>query len=64
LHFLNASPNSVSLEFVAEEGTTLRDALTKQRFTATDGFVDIPMEPGLGVELNDEALSRFAVRTV
>jgi L-alanine-DL-glutamate epimerase-like enolase superfamily enzyme len=64
LHFLNAIPNSFIMEFVAEEGTTLRDALTKQRFTAKDGFVDIPMEPGLGVELSDEALSKFAVRVV
>jgi L-alanine-DL-glutamate epimerase-like enolase superfamily enzyme len=64
LHFLNAIPNSFILEFVAEEGTTLRDVLTKQRFTATDGFVGIPMEPGLGVELSDEALSKFAVRSV
>ena len=64
LHFLNAIPNSFIMEFVAEENTTLRDALTKQRFIAKDGFVDIPMEPGLGMELSDEALSKFAVRIV
>jgi L-rhamnonate dehydratase len=64
LHFLNAIPNSFIMEFVAEEGTTLRESLTKQRFTATDGFVDIPMEPGLGIELSEEALSKLAVRAV
>ena len=64
LHFLNAIPNSFIMEFVVEEDTTLRDALTKQRFIPKDGFVDIPMEPGLGVDLNDQALSKYAVRTV
>jgi L-alanine-DL-glutamate epimerase-like enolase superfamily enzyme len=64
LHFLNAIPNSFIMEFVAEEGTTLRDVLTRQRFTAKDGLVDIPMEPGLGVELHSEALSKFAVGLV
>ena len=64
LHFLNAVPNSFIMEFVAEEKTTLREVLTRQRFVATDGFVDIPMEPGLEVELSDEALSKFAVRIV
>ncbi len=60
LHFLNAIPNSFIMEFVAEEETTLRDAITRQRFVARDGFVDIPMEPGLGVELNADALSTYA----
>jgi L-rhamnonate dehydratase len=62
LHFLHAIPNSFITEFVAEEGTTLRDAITRQQFKATAGVVPIPMEPGLGIDLNEEALERFAVR--
>lgn len=62
LHFLNAIPNSFITEFVAEEGTTLRDAVTRQRITASGGIVPIPMEPGLGIELNEEALEKYAVR--
>jgi L-alanine-DL-glutamate epimerase-like enolase superfamily enzyme len=61
LHFLNAIPNSFIMEFVAEEETTLRDELTRQRFTAHDGFVDIPVEPGLGIELDDNAINAYAV---
>jgi L-rhamnonate dehydratase len=61
LHFLNAIPNSFIMEFVAEEQTTLRDELTRQRFTARDGFVDIPVEPGLGVELDENAINNYAV---
>ena len=47
LHFLNAIPNSFITEFVAEEGTTLRDVITRQRIEARDGFLDIPDAPGL-----------------
>ena len=61
LHFLNAIPNSFICEFVAEEETTLRDHITRQRIEAVDGMVEIPQEPGLGVQLNEEAIERFAV---
>ncbi len=64
LHFLNAIPNSFIMEFVAEENTTLRDELTRQRFVARDGFVDIPNEPGLGIDLNEEALARYTVARI
>ena len=60
LHFLNAIPNSFLMEFVSEEGTTLRDSLTRQRIVATDGMVAIPDAPGLGIELNEAALEQYA----
>ncbi len=62
LHFLNSIPNALIVEYVAEEQTTLRDFVTKQRIEARDGMLAIPQEPGLGVELNEDALERFAVR--
>ena len=61
LHFLNSVPNSLIVEYVAEEETTLRDHLTKQRIVARDGMLDIPEEPGLGVELDEEGVGRFRV---
>jgi L-alanine-DL-glutamate epimerase-like enolase superfamily enzyme len=60
LHFLNSIPNSFILEFVVEEGTTLRDHITKQKIVARDGMLDIPDAPGLGVDLNEEHLAQFA----
>lgn len=60
LHFLNSVPNSFIAEFVVEEGTTLRDSITRERITAQDGFLPIPEAPGLGVQLNEEALSQYA----
>jgi L-rhamnonate dehydratase len=61
LHFLNSIPGSFILEFVVEEGTTLRDHITKQRIVATDGFVEIPSAPGLGVELDEEGIRKYRV---
>jgi L-rhamnonate dehydratase len=60
LHFLNAVPNSFISEYVVEEGTTLRDALTRERIIAHDGFLPMPEEPGLGMHLDEEALARFS----
>lgn len=61
LHFLNSIPNSFILEFVAEEETTLRDHVTKQKIVAKDGMLDIPSEPGLGIELDEEAVEKYRV---
>ncbi len=61
LHFLNSIPNSFILEFVVEEETTLRDYITRQKIEARDGYLDIPSEPGLGVELNLDAIEKYRV---
>src|SRR6266567_5705631 len=53
LHFLNAIPNALIVEFVAEEETTLREKITKQKLRAEDGFLTIPDAPGLGINLDD-----------
>ncbi|HSM79786.1 MAG TPA: mandelate racemase/muconate lactonizing enzyme family protein [Bryobacteraceae bacterium] len=61
LHWLNAIPNALICEFVAESGTTLRNQLTRQVIRARDGYLDTPQEPGLGVELNEEAVAKYRV---
>ncbi len=61
LHFLNSIPNSFILEFVVEEETTLRDHITRQKFAARDGYLDIPDAPGLGIDLNEEGISKYRV---
>ena len=61
LHFLNSIPNTLIAEYVAEEETTLRDHLTRQRIRAQDGMLAVPQEPGLGVDLNEEAVARLRV---
>src|SRR5712692_4851706 len=61
LHFLNSIPNSFILEFVVEEQTTLRDHITRQKFVAQDGYLEIPEAPGLGVDLNEEGIAKYRV---
>jgi len=61
LHWLNSIPNALICEFVAEEETNLRESVTKQKLRAVDGCLSIPQEPGLGIELDEEAINRFRV---
>jgi L-rhamnonate dehydratase len=61
LHWLNAVPNALIAEFVAQENTNLREFLTRQKIRARSGYLEIPQEPGLGIELDEDALTRFRV---
>ncbi len=61
LHFLNSIPNALIVEFVAEEETTLREKITKQKLRAVDGYLSIPDSPGLGVDLDEEGLAKYRV---
>lgn len=42
--------------FVAQEHTTLGEGYLKNPFVSEDGFVELPTEPGLGIELDEDAL--------
>jgi L-alanine-DL-glutamate epimerase-like enolase superfamily enzyme len=61
LHWLNAIPNALICEFVAEAGTTLRDRITRQRVVAKDGYLEIPTEPGLGIDLDEDAVAQYRI---
>lgn len=61
LHWLASIPNALIAEFVTEEETNLREFVTRQKLRARDGFLDVPSGPGLGVELDEEAVGKFRV---
>lgn len=61
LHWLNSVPNALIAEFVTQENTNLREQVTRRTMRARDGYLEIPQEPGLGVELDEEAIARFRV---
>jgi L-alanine-DL-glutamate epimerase-like enolase superfamily enzyme len=61
LHWLNSIPNALIAEFVAQENTNLRELLTRQKIHAKEGWLEIPQEPGLGIELDEHALARLRV---
>jgi L-rhamnonate dehydratase len=60
LHFVAALPNTQYLEYCVEQGD-LRKHLTKQTFPVINGEVSVPEDPGLGVELNEETVSKYRV---
>jgi L-alanine-DL-glutamate epimerase-like enolase superfamily enzyme len=51
----------MKITYVAEAGTTLRNKLTRQDVRFKDGYLEMPQEPGLGVELNDDAVTQYRV---
>lgn len=61
LHFLNSIPNALIVEFVAEEGATLREKITKQKLRAQDSYLAVPDAPGLGINLDEGWIRQFRV---
>jgi galactonate dehydratase len=43
--------------FIAQEHVSLGEGYLKQPFVVKDGYVDLPTAPGLGIELDEEALA-------
>ncbi len=61
LHFLASVPNTMGLlEFVVEEGTTLRHSISEP-IRAVDGRVAVPSGPGLGLEIDEKQWEKFRV---
>lgn len=58
-HFLASVPNTLGLlEFVVEEGTTLRHSISEP-IKAVDGRVAVPDAPGLGLEVDETRWEKF-----
>jgi galactonate dehydratase len=43
--------------FIAQEHVSLGEGYLKNPFVVKDGYVDLPTGPGLGIELDEEALA-------
>ena len=43
--------------FVCQEQVSLGDGYLKEPFVLKDGYIDVPSRPGLGIELDDEAVA-------
>ncbi|MFC1907988.1 mandelate racemase/muconate lactonizing enzyme family protein [Chloroflexota bacterium] len=61
LHWLASRKSTFICEYYFEENP-LRTQLIKQDIKAIDGFITVPEEPGLGIELNDEIINRYRVK--
>ena len=60
LHWLASRKSAFIFEYCVED-TPIRTQLIKQDLEAVDGFVKVPEEPGLGIELNEETVEKYRV---
>jgi L-rhamnonate dehydratase len=60
LHALSACPHGELFEYCMST-SPLRQELTHERFPVTDGWVQVPTAPGLGVTLSQQTLERYRV---
>ena len=61
LHLLANSPREHMIEW-SMEGSPLNTNLTTPRLRMTDGYVEVPSTPGLGVALDPDVVERYRVR--
>lgn len=61
LHWM-AAIEMVSLCEVQVTPNEIRDALVRNRPVTADGHIGVPEGPGLGIEIDEEAVERFRVR--
>lgn len=44
--------------------TPIRKEMLASDFTVKDGYVDVPKGPGLGIELNEDAIQKYRQDTI
>jgi len=61
MHVAAASPSGWILEYSLGGAPLLHD-LPQEKFTVSDGMIEIPDRPGLGVTINQEFVDRYTVQ--
>ena len=61
LHFNAVLPRALFLEYNVCENPMLREVIANPVTLGADGFIAVPQGPGLGIEINESAVRRFAV---
>ena len=61
VHFAASTQNFVVLEYKADEGA--RRDIVDEPMKLVDGYLEIPDKPGLGIDLNEEALAHYPFRS-
>jgi galactonate dehydratase len=62
VHFAIATHNFLVLEYIPDDQPPRRD-LVKEPLVVKDGYIEAPMQPGLGIELNEEAFGKYPFRS-
>ncbi|MBI1791906.1 MAG: galactonate dehydratase [Acidobacteria bacterium] len=61
VHFALSTPNFFILEYHPDDESPRKDFL-KEPLMVKDGYIPAPTKPGLGIELNEEALPKYPPR--
>ena len=61
IQLIAAIPHAPFLEFSVTESAIRKELLVKP-FVQKDGYVQVPQEPGLGIELNPEVIRKYGVK--
>lgn len=61
VHFAASTPNFFILEYHADDESPRKDLL-KEPLMVKNGYIPVPTKPGWGVELNEEAFSKFPAK--
>ncbi len=61
IHLVAAIPNGLILEYYRGSTDPMWDRMFKEPLPVEDGYVSPPDRPGLGIELNEEALAPYRV---
>jgi len=60
LHVLASSPQESLLEFCVADTPLRRNLITEPFTIDKEGFVKVPEQPGLGIELNEEVVKKYS----
>lgn len=61
-HLVAATSNSLTVEYFLRESDIVNfDDVLIEPIKPINGFLEVPQKPGLGIELNDEAIRRFEI---
>jgi L-alanine-DL-glutamate epimerase-like enolase superfamily enzyme len=61
LHFNAVLPRALFLEYNVCENPMLREIIRNPITMDVDGFMEVPQTPGLGIEIDEDAVRRFCV---
>jgi D-arabinonate dehydratase len=62
VHLLAAVPNGLTVEFfVLEEDVLNFERMVREPLQPVKGMIQVPQQPGHGVELDDEAVARYRI---
>ena len=58
MHLIASIPNACLLEYCKAE-TPIRQEISEE-IVVKDGYAEVPQKPGLGIEINEDALQKYA----